>query len=56
MVWDKPFDQYRYLCIEIVDGNTIDMTPDGKNIGFISHVPTDEKLRTIPHIEVTSGS
>ena len=56
MVWYNPFDPYRYLCIETVDGNTIYMTPDGTNIGFSSHVPTDEKLRTLSHIEVTSGS
>ena len=38
------------------DGNTIDLTPDNTKIGFSSHVPTDEELRMLPHIEVTSGS
>ena len=56
MVWDKPFDPYRDFCTETGDGNTIDLTPDGTNIGFRSHVPMDEELRTLPHIEVTSGS
>ena len=50
MVWDNPFDPYRYLCIETGDGNTIDLILDGTKIGFSSHVPTDEELRTIPHI------
>ena len=56
MVWDNPFDPYRYLCIETGDGNTIDLTTDGTYIGFISHVSTDKDLRTLPHIEVTLGS
>ena len=56
MVWDNPFDLYRDLCIEKGDGNTIDLTPDETNIGFSSHVPTDEELRTLPHIEVIAGS
>ena len=51
MVWDNPFDPYRDLCIKTGDGNTIDLTPDGTNFGFNSH-----ELRTLPHIEVTSGS
>ena len=34
----------------------IDQTPDGTNIGFRSHVPTDEDLITLLNIEVTSGS
>ena len=50
MVWDNPFDQYRYLCIKTGDGNTIDMTPDGTKIRFSSHVPTDQELTTLPHI------
>ena len=56
MVWDNPFDPYRGLCIKTVNGNMIYLTPDGTNIGFSSHVPTGEELRTLPHIEVTSGS
>ena len=32
------------------------MKPDGTKIGFSSYVPTDEELRTLPHIEVASGS
>ena len=56
MVWDNPFDLCRDLCTETVDVNTIDLTPDGTKIGFSSHVPTGEELRTLPHIEVTSGS
>ena len=56
MVWDNSFDLYRDLCIETGDGNTIDLTPYVTNIGFISHVPTGEERRTLPHIEVTSGS
>ena len=56
MVWDDPFDPYRELFIETGDFNTIDLTPDGTDIGFISHVPMDEELKTLPHIEVTSGS
>ena len=56
MVWDKSFDPYRDLCIETGDGNTIDLTPYGMKIGFSSHVPTDEELRTLLHIELTSGS
>ena len=50
MVWDNPFDPYRELCIKTGYGNMIDLTPYGTKIGFISHVPTDEELRTIPHI------
>ena len=50
MVWDNPFDPYRDLCIKTGDGNTIDLTPDGTKIGFISHVPIDEELITLPHI------
>ena len=56
MGWDNPFDLYRDLCIERSDGNTIDLTPDGTQIGFSSHVQSDKDLRTLPHIEVTSGS
>ena len=56
MVWDNPFDPYRDLCIKTGNGNTIDLTPDGTKIVFSSNVPTDEELRTLPHIEVTSGS
>ena len=56
MVWDKPFDSYRDICIEPGDGNTIDLTPEGTKIAFRSHVPTDEELGTLPHIEVTSDS
>ena len=56
MVWDNPFDPYRELFIETGNGNTIDLTPDGTKIGFNSHVLTEEELRTLPHIEVTSGS
>ena len=56
MVWDNPFDLYRDLCIETGDGNKIYLTPERTKIGFRSHVPTDEVLRTLLHIEVTSGS
>ena len=56
MIWDNPFDLCRDPCIETGNGNTIDLTPDGTKIGFSSHVPTDEELITLPHIEVTSGS
>ena len=56
MVWYNPFDSYRDLCIKTGDGNRIDLPPDGTRIGFRSHVPTDKELRTIMHIEVTSGS
>ena len=56
MVWDNPFDPYKDLCIKTDYGNTIYLTPDGMNIGFSSHMPTNEELITIPHIEVTSGS
>ena len=56
MVWDNPFDLCRVFCIKTGDGNTIDLTPDGTKIRFSSHVPTDKELRTLPHIEVTSGS
>ena len=38
------------LCIKTGNGKTIDLTPDGTHIGFSSW------LRTLPHIEVTSGS
>ena len=44
------------LCLESCEGNTIDIIPDGTNIGFILHVTTEEELSTIPHIEVTYGS
>ena len=47
---------YRELCIKTGNGNTIYLTPDGTKIGFSSYVPTDEELRMLPHIEVTSGS
>ena len=50
MVWDNPFDPYMELFIETVNGNTIDMIPDGTKIGFSSHMPTDEELRKLPHI------
>ena len=56
MVWDNPFDPYMDLCIETGDSNTIYLTPDRTKIGFSLHVPTDEELRTLPHIEVTLGS
>ena len=56
MVWDNPFDPYMDLFIETGNGNTIDLTPYGTKVGFSSHVPTDEELRTLLHIEVTSGS
>ena len=56
MVWDNPFDPYRDLCIEKGYGNMIDLTPDGTRIVFSSHVQTDTWIRTLPHIEVTSGS
>ena len=56
MVWHNTLDPYRDLCIKTGDGNTIDLTRDGTNIGFRSHVQTDEELRTLPHIEVKSGS
>ena len=56
MVWDNPFDPYMDLCFETANGNTIDLTADGMKIGFSSHVPTCEELRTLPHIEVASGS
>ena len=56
MVWDNPFEPYRDLCIEMDDGNTIYLTPDGTKIGFSSYVTTNKELRTLPHIEVTSGS
>ena len=56
MVWDNHFDPYRDLCIKTGDGNTIDLTPDGTKIGFISHVPTDKEIRTLQNIYVTSGS
>ena len=32
------------------------LIPDGTQIGFISHVLTEEELMTLPHIEVTSIS
>ena len=44
------------ICIETGNGNTIDLKLDGTKIGFSSHVPTDEELITLLHIEVTSGS
>ena len=47
MVWDDSFDPYRDLCIKTGDGNTVDMIPYVTKIGFISHVPTDEELRTL---------
>ena len=50
MVWYNPFDPCRDPCIETVDGNTIDMTPDGASIGFSSHVPMYEGLIMLPHI------
>ena len=56
IVWDNPFDPYMDLCIKTGNGNMIDMTLDGTNIGFSSYVPTDEEIRALPHIEVTSGS
>ena len=56
MVWDNPFDPYRDLCIETGNVNTIYLIPDGTRIGFSSYVSTDKELRTLPHIEVTSGS
>ena len=56
MVLDNPFDPYRDLCIKMGDGKTIDLTPDSTKIGFSSHLPTGEELRTLPHIEMTTGS
>ena len=56
MVWDNHFDPYRDLCIKTGDGNMIDLTPDVMKIVFNSHVLTEEELRILPHIEVTSGS
>ena len=56
MVWGNPFEPYRDLCIKTGYGNTIDLTPDCTKIGFSSYVTTNEELRTLPHIEVTSGS
>ena len=44
------------FLVETGDGNMIDMTPDETNTGLSSHVPTEKELRTLPHIEVTSGS
>ena len=55
-IWDNHVDLYRELCIETDDGKTIYMTPDGTNIRFSSQVPTNEKLITLPHIEVISVS
>ena len=52
-VWDNPFNPYRDLCIETGIGNTIDLKSENTKIVFSSHVPKDEELRTLPHIEVT---
>ena len=56
MVWDNPFDENRDLCLETYEGDTCDLIPDDTNIGFSSHVLTEEDIRTVLHIKVTSGS
>ena len=56
VVWNNTFDPNKDLCLEICECNEIYLIPDSTNIGFILHVPMEEELRTIPHIEVTSGS
>ena len=56
MVWGNPFEPYRDLFIKVGDGNTIDLISDGTEIVFSSQMPTDEEIRTLPHIKVTSCS
>ena len=56
IVWDNPLDTNMDICLETCEGNKIYFIPDGTNIGFSLHVPTEEELRNLPYIEVTSGS
>ena len=56
MVWDNPFDPLREIFIETGDGDIIELISNGTKIGFESHAPTEEELRTLPHVEVTSAS
>ena len=55
IVWYNLFDKNSYLCLETCEVNTIDFIPDDTKIGFNSHVPMEEELRTLPHIKVISG-
>ena len=54
MIWDNPYDPYHDLSIDIDNCDQIGLTLDGTKVGFTLHAPTDEELRTLPHIEVTS--
>ena len=56
MVLDNPLYPNRDICLETCEGDKINLIPYVKNIGFSSHVPKEEELRTLPHIEVISGS
>ena len=56
MFWNQCFSPNRYICLEKCEGNTIDPISDSTKIVFRSHVLMEEELRTLPHIEVTSGS
>ena len=54
MVWDKPFDSKRLLCVETGDGDTIYILANGIKVGFDSRAPTDHKLKSLPHVHLTS--
>ena len=54
--WDNPSGPNSNLCLDTCEGGAIDIITDGKKIGFSLHIPTEEELRTLPHIEVKSGS
>ena len=56
MVWYNRFNPNKGICLETCEGNTTYFILDGTNIGFSLHIPTEEELITLPHIEVTSGS
>ena len=55
MVWDNIFDPNRGPYLDTCEWGTIYIIPEGTKIGFISHVKTEEELRNLPHIKVTSG-
>ena len=56
MVWDNNFDPNMDICLDTCEGYTIDLIPDGTSIGSSLHVPMEEELMEISHIEVISGS
>ena len=56
IVWDNIFDPNWDICLDTCERDTVDFILNRMNIGFSSHVPTEEELMTFFHIKVTSGS